>query len=267
MTNEHLIKEITRLRAENDYLKKDQSLSPELKEVTVLQKAQIVQELRQSHPLAILLSLANLARSTFYYQLKRLIVEDKYRSTKARIYEIFNQHKHRYGYRRVLYALRQEGLVISHKTVLKLMRCMNLKSKVRRTKFISFKVENDITAKNLLQRDFYAQAPNEKCVTDFTEFNVNRKLLYFTPIMDLYNGEIISFNTSTRCFFNSVEKILYTAAKKLKSNENPILYSDQGWQYRMPRSQDILKKLGLSMSMSRKGNCLDNAPMESFLLF
>lgn len=190
--------------------------------------------------------------------------EDKYHVIKERIYEVFTHHKQRYGYRRVMYALRQDGLFINHKTVLKLMRSMNLKSKIRKKKFINFNVENGITAKNLLQRNFYAQAPNEKWVTDFTQFNVNGKRLYLTPIMDLYNGEIISFNTSTRCFFNSVEKILYAAGKRLKPGESPILHSDQGWQYRMPMYHGILKKLGLTVSMSRKGNCWDNAAMESF---
>jgi putative transposase len=223
-----------------------------------------VAELRQQFPLAGLLKLAGLARSTFYYQQKAALACDKHQALKKQIGAIFARHKGRYGYRRVTAAIRQRGLQVNHKTVQRLMGKLGLKSLVRPKKYRSYKGEIGQAAPNVLERKFDAQRPNQKWVTDVTEFNVAGEKLYLSPVMDLYNGEIIAFETARRPMYQLVSSMLNKALSKLKKNDKPILHSDQGWQYRMPAYQRTLKGKNVVQSMSRRGNCLDNAAMESF---
>jgi len=212
-----------------------------------------------------LLKLAEMSRSKFYYWLKKLKREDKYKVEKEEILSIFHENKGRYGYRRITLEMKNRGYVINHKTVLKLMRLMGLKSiqKTRR-KYNSYKGAVGKIADNLLKRDFKADKPNQKWATDVTEFKINDEKLYLSPIVDLFNGEIISFNLSRRPVFSQVEDMLEKAFKKIPNNTNLILHSDQGWQYQMEKYQYLLKEKGIRQSMSRKGNCLDNACAENF---
>lgn len=208
--------------------------------------------------------MAGLARSTFYYQQKAAQACDKHQKLKRQIKTIFDRHKGRYGYRRITAAIRQLGTLINHKTIQRLMGTLGLKSLVRPKKYRSYKGEIGHAAPNVLERQFKAKGPNQKWVTDVTEFNVAGEKLYLSPVMDLYNGEIIAFETSRRPAFQLVSSMLNKALAKLKKNDKPILHSDQGWQYRMPAYQRTLQGKSVVQSMSRKGNCLDNAAMESF---
>ena len=204
-------------------------------------------------------------RSTFYYWLKVLKREDKYKEIKKEILTIFHENKGRYGYRRITLELKNRGYKINHKTVLRLMKVMGLKSIQRRKRrYNSYKGTVGKIADNLLKRNFKADKPNEKWVTDVTEFKINDKKLYLSPIVDLYNGEVISFNLSRRPVFEQVIDMLEKAFKKIPNNTNLILHSDQGWQYQMNQYQYMLKKKGIRQSMSRKSNCLDNACAENF---
>jgi putative transposase len=223
-----------------------------------------VQELRQQYPIARLLKLAQLPRSTFYYQQKLLKQDDKYRQLKATIKAVFERHKGRYGYRRVTATVRQMGNRVNHKVVQRLMGKLGLKSLVRPKKYRSFKGEVGQAAPHKLQRQFEAKAVNQKWVTDVTEFAVAGEKLYLSPVMDLYNGEIVAFETSKRPTFELVSSMLKKALTRLGPNDKPMLHSDQGWQYRMPAYRRQLQDRQLVQSMSRKGNCLDNAAMESF---
>ncbi len=223
-----------------------------------------MQELRQQYPFAGLLKTAQLARSTFYYQQKVLGQDDKHRQLKETIRSVFERHKGRYGYRRITAALGQLGSHVNHKTVQRLMGVLGLKSLVRPKKYRSFKGEVGRAAPNELQRRFAADSANQKWVTEVTEFNVGGEKLYLSPILDLYNGEIVAFETSKRPVFELVNSMLNKALAKLSPHEKPMLHSDQGWQYRMPAYQRQLRQRELVQSMSRKGNCYDNAAMESF---
>jgi putative transposase len=205
-----------------------------------------------------------MARSTFYYQRKQLRLDDKYDAIKLRIRTIYDKHHGRYGYRRVTAAIRQLGELINHKTVQRLMKLLGLKSLVRPKKYRSFQGNVGLAAPNLLQRDFKATEANQKWATDVTEFNVAGEKLYLSPILDLFNGEIIAFEMAKRPVYKMIDTMLKQAFKRLSPKDKPILHSDQGWQYRMPAYQTSLKSQGLAQSMSRKGNCLDNAAMESF---
>ena len=223
-----------------------------------------MQELRQQYPITGLLKAAQLPRSTFYYQQKILRQDDKHEQLKKIIKVVFERHKGRYGYRRITAVIRQLGSHVNHKTVQRLMGVLGLKSLVRPKRYRSFKGEVGRAAPNELQRRFAADAANKKWVTDVTEFNVAGEKLYLSPILDLYNGEIVAFETSKRPVFNLVDSMLKKALARLSPEEKPMLHSDQGWQYRMPAYQRQLRERDLVQSMSRKGNCYDNAAMESF---
>jgi len=224
-----------------------------------------VQELGQQYPVDALLKLAGLARSTYYYQVSVLKkAGDKDVELKAMIKAEFERHKGRYGYRRITAALRQLGKHVNHKVVQRLMGELKLKSLVRPKKYKSFKGEVGQAAPNELNRQFEAKAANEKWVTDVTEFNVAGEKLYLSPVLDLYNGEIVAFEMNRRPEFKLVTDMLSKAFSKLGSTDKPMLHSDQGWQYRMTAYREGLKERGMVQSMSRKGNCHDNAAMESF---
>ena len=221
-------------------------------------------ELRHKFDLELLLDLTNMARSSFYYHQKQNRLPDKYKEIKELIKTIYQRHKGRYGYRRITDELHNQGIIINHKTVSRLMKVLGLKSLIRVKKYKSYKGENGKIAPNILQRNFKAQAPNQKWATDITEFNVSGTKLYLSPIIDLYNQEIISYELTERPVFNQVVTMLEKAFKKIPHNTKLILHSDQGWQYQMRRYQHLLKEKGIIQSMSRKGNCLDNAIIENF---
>jgi putative transposase len=219
--------------------------------------------LRPRFPLDALLKLANLARSTFYYQVSALQKPDKHALLKTRIQDIYHKHEGRCGYRRIALELQQKESV-SEKMIQRLMERLGLKSLVRPKKYRSYKGQVGRIAENLLERNFVAQRPNKKWVTDVTEFKVGSKKLYLSPVMDLYNGEIIAYETAERPCFALVTGMLEKAFERLGDKVHLMLHSDQGWQYQQPRYQHALKQRGIKQSMSRKGNCLDNAAMESF---
>ena len=214
--------------------------------------------------MTLLLKAACLSRSTFYYQVKaQQAQEDRHAGLKARICAVYECHKGRYGYRRITAALRQTGETVNHKKIQRLMLALGLKSLVRPKKYRSYRGQQ-ARVPNVLARQFQAQRPNQKWVTDVTEFNVRGEKLYLSPVLDLYNGEIVSYAMQQRPHFSLVGSMLKKALDKLSCEEAPLLHSDQGWHYHMAAYQRQLAARGLTQSMSRKGNCLDNAAMESF---
>jgi putative transposase len=182
-----------------------------------------------------LVQIAEIPRSTYYYWVKRMNQPDKYREAKETIQRIFDEHKGRYGYRRITLVLREKGFSLNHKTVRRLMKKLGLKCQVRMKKYRSYRGKVGKTAPNLLERDFQAIKPNEKWVTDVTEFHLHGEKLYLSPILDLYNGEIIAYQLEDRPVYPLVSKMLEKAFERLKDEENPILHSDQGWHYQIKK--------------------------------
>jgi transposase InsO family protein len=207
---------------------------------------------------------AGLASSTYYYQVKAAQVADRHAALKTSIGMTYARHQGRYGYRRITAALCQAGQHVNHKTVQKLMQVLGLRSVVRPKKYRSYRGQEGRVAPNLLARQFDADRPNQKWVTDVTEFNVHGQKLYLSPVMDLYNGEIVAYQTGSRPAFQLVGAMLKKALMRLKPADHPVLHSDQGWQYQQPQYRHMLACRAVTQSMSRKGNCLDNAAMESF---
>ena len=216
--------------------------------------------------LEILLKIIKLARSTYYYHLKQLDQSDKDDQVKAEIQLIYTEHKGNYGYRRMTLELRNRGFVVNHKKVQRLMKVLGLTARIRRKrKYSSYQGEVGKKADNLIQRQFEATKPMQKCYTDVTEFAIpaSSQKLYLSPVLDGFNSEIISYNLSTSP--NLVQmKAMLEQAFTANHYENTILHSDQGWQYQHDFYHHFLKNKGIQPSMSRQGNSPDNGMMESF---
>lgn len=144
------------------------------------------------------------------------------------------------------------------------MKQEDLTCKLREKRYRSWRGKVGKVASNLLARDFKAEKPNLKWATDITEFKLLGQKRYLSPIMDLFNGEIISYSLSKRPDFRQVTDMLKEAFRRIPDNSQLILHSDQGWQYQMRGYQKMLKDKGIRQSMSRKGNCYDNSVIENF---
>ena len=224
----------------------------------------MIQELRREHDLTILLEIAQLPRSTFYYHRKHPNTGDKYAQAKAEIQVIFHENKGRYGYRRVCIELRNRGISLNHKTVQRLMKEMNLICRVRMKKYRSYKGETGKIANNELNREFRAERPNQKWVTDITQFRLFGQKLYLSPILDLYSGDIVTYTISDSPNLLMVTTMLEQAFQKIPDGTELMLHSDQGWHYQHKRYRWMLAEKGITQSMSRKGNPYDNAMAENF---
>ena len=218
----------------------------------------MIQKLRQSFPLELLLDIAQLPRATYYYHVKRQAVPDKYLDAQAAITGIYHENKGRYGYRRITADLRNRGFGLNHKTVQRLMKKLGLVCRVRMKKYHSYKGEVGKIVPNLLERNFEAKKPNQKWVTDVTEFHLFGQKLYLSPILDLCSRDIVSYALSDRPGLSMVIRMLDSAFAQISDSTNLILHSDQGWQYQHKHYQRMLKKKGIRQS------CLDNAVIENF---
>ncbi|WP_455458240.1 IS3 family transposase [Streptococcus salivarius] len=263
---ERLQEENERLRTEVSYLKKFKRTRRQGRSLTA-RKAETIREMvTGGFRLDLLLETAGLARSTYYYQLKQLDGFDKDKELKAEIQSIYCEHKGNYGYRRMTLELRNRGFMVNHKKVQRLMKVLGLSARIRRKrKYSSYQGEVGKKAENLIQRQFEASKPMEKCYTDVTEFAIpaSSQKLYLSPVLDGFNSEIIAYNLSTSPNLAQVKMMLEQAFTK-KYYENTILHSDQGWQYQHDFYHHFLEGKGIQPSMSRKGNSPDNGMMESF---
>ena len=180
------------------------------------------------------------------------------------MHSVYHAEKGLYGYRRVTAAIRNTGVRVNKKVVERLMNTLGLCSIVRPKKYRAYKGVVGEIAPNLLERNFIAQRPNQKWVTDVTEFKVAGQKLYLSPVMDLYNSEIIAYEMATRPCLDLVTNMLNKAFERVRHQSSLTLHSDQGWHYQHAQYRYKLAEQRVKQSMSRKGNCLDNAAMESF---
>ncbi|QAV07620.1 IS3 family transposase [Bacillus vallismortis] len=261
---EALQAENERLRMENEYFKKVECLSSKQRTITKQDKAQVVYDLRHKYPVKALLRLAGIPRSTYYYCVKHFDRPDRDADIKKMVQLIFKEHQGRYGYRRIRDELKNRGRKVNHKKVQRIMKALGLKCMIRKKKYRSYKGTNGKVAPNILARNFKAEKPNEKWVTDMTEFKLFGQKLYVSPVLDLFNGEIITYTIGLRPVYSLVSVMLDQAFKHLKDGDKPIMHSDQGWHYQMKHYRQALKERGITQSMSRKGNCYDNAVIENF---
>ena len=178
--------------------------------------------------LNLLLELKKMARSTFYYHMKNIGNDDKYKDVKEKIATIFHRHKGRYGYRRVTLELRKDVHGINHKTVKRLMDDLGLKCEVREVKYKSYKGDVGKTAPNVIDRDFTADRPLQKVATDVTQINIGGSKIYLSPVLDMFNGEILSYVISESPNLKKVMDMLNQLNDNIESTEGMLMHSDLG---------------------------------------
>ncbi|WP_342472341.1 IS3 family transposase [Metasolibacillus sp. FSL H7-0170] len=261
---EALQAEINRLRMENEYFKKVERLSSSQEKITKEDKVKVIYELRHKYSVKALVAFAEIPRSTYYDLVKKMNRPDPDAELKAKIQEIYKEHEGRYGYRRIRDELAYRGQKVNHKKVQRLMKALSLKCIVRMKKYKSYKGTVGKIAPNILDRHFTAKAPNEKWVTDITEFKLFGEKLYLSPVLDLFNGEIITYTIGSRPTYSLVSEMVEKALERLPEEHQLLLHSDQGWHYQMKPYRHALQSRGIVQSMSRKGNCYDNSVMENF---
>ncbi|WP_222703003.1 IS3 family transposase [Fusobacterium animalis] len=252
------------LKAENEYLKKLKALVQE-RELKEKKKLRVIAELRAKYPFKILLKIAGISKSVYYYYIDKKDIDEKNKDIIEKIKEIYYANKGRYGYRRVTLELKNQDININHKKVQRIMKKFNLQSIIRKKrKYSSYKGQIGKIADNHIKRNFEATAPNQKWFTDVTEFNLRGEKLYLSPILDAYGRYIVSYDISRSPNLEQINHMLNLAFKENESYENLIFHSDQGWQYQHSSYQKRLKEKKITQSMSRKGNSLDNGLMECF---
>lgn len=222
--------------------------------------------LRPKYRLERLLRRFGLPKSTYEYHHAKREARDKYAEVKRLIVEIFEQSRRTYGYRRIRLALRlKAGLRLSGKTVLRLMRELGLKPRQpKRSRYRSYKKQSLAPEPNLLARDFESQEVCQKLVSDVTEFQVCGTKQYLSPLIDLFNGEVVGYSVSSSPTVSFVNQMFKGLKDRIPEGAHPLVHTDQGSQYWHKSYRQNLAALGAVQSMSRKGNCQDNAPAESF---
>jgi len=230
---------------------------------------QIILELSLKNPVSLLCQFAKVSRSGYYKWLKRKdIVTSKQRENeniKNLIVEVYEESNGTYGYPRITAAVRQDyNLIVNHKRIYRLMKEMKMQAKIRKKRQKYRKGSERKVVPNVLDRNFTAKRQNEKWVTDITYIMFNNQRLYLSVICDLWNKEIIAYKISPKNNLELVLETLEEAKKKRNVTEKTLLHSDQGFQYTSPTYHEAVKLNGITQSMSRKANCLDNACVENF---
>lgn len=230
-------------------------------------KTQVIAALKADYPLPVLLAVAGLARSTFFYHQARLTRPDPHAELKTAITEAFEAARGRYGHRRVHTVLARQGRQVAKKTVLKLMNTLGLVCKVRRPRrYRSWPGQTGTVAENVLNRQFAASAPNTKWVTDVTEFRIGDRKVYLSPVIDLFDRSVIAYACGPSPTLELTNSSLREAIATLPADAQvrPLVHSDQGFQYQHASWRTLLDDAGLTQSMSRRANCLDNSIAENF---
>ena len=267
-----LQRDIRKLQLEHDLLKKanellKKGLGVNLQLLTNQEKTQLVDALRRTYSLPDLLAELDLARSSYFYHRAQLLGADKYAQARLAITDIFERNHSCYGYRRLRAALGRQQLSLSEKVVQRLMKqeCLVVATPKRR-RYGSYLGEISPAPENLINRDFHAAKPNEKWLTDITEFHIPAGKVYLSPMIDCFDGMVVSWTIGTRPDAQLVNTMLDAAIEKVaNSNVRPLVHCDRGGHYRWPGWLTRIHDAKLVRSMSRKGCSPDNAACEGFL--
>ena len=246
-----------------EILKKE--MGNNLKEFSNQEKAMVIIALRDKYPVKRILEVFAMAKSSYCYQQKQIKKENKIVKIKERIKILFFENHKRYGYRRIHLLLKREGIIISEKIVRSIMKEENLIVRaIRQKKYNSYLGEISPAVPNEVQRDFHADKPNKKWLTDITEFKIGEEKVYLSPIIDCFDGMPITWTVGTSPNAELVNTMLDNAIALLKGNEHPIVHSDRGCHYRWPGWIQRMNEAGLTRSMSKKGCSPDNSACEGF---
>ena len=251
------------LEKAGEILKKEKGIS--LDKLTNREKVYLIDALRKKYKLKELLPALMISKSSYCYQVQCINREDKYKELRSRIKELFDINKERYGYRRIHCLLKKSGVVVSEKIVRRIMNDAQLIVKsTRKRKYNSYKGEISPEVENVINRDFSADSPNQKWLTDITEFHIPAGKVYLSPIIDCFDGLAVSWTIGTSPNAQLANTMLSEAIKTLGANEHPLIHSDRGCHYRWPEWIKIMEDAKLTRSMSQKGCSPDNAACEGF---
>ena len=268
---EALQREIRQLQLERDLLNKanellKKGLGVDLQLLSNREKTLLIDALRELYALPELLAQLGLARSSYFYHRARTSAEDKYLSVRQSITDIFESNHCCYGYRRLQASLIKRDVAISEKVVQRLMKQEGLVvAKPKRRRYASYLGEISPAPENIINRDFQAGAPNEKWLTDITEFQIPAGKVYLSPIIDCFDGMVVSWSIGTSPDAELVNTMLDAAIETVaQTNDRPVVHSDRGGHYRWPGWLSRMSEAKLIRSMSRKACSPDNAACEGF---
>lgn len=265
---EELKKQMMEMQLEIDILKETINVlkkDPGIDQTTLSnkEKAVIIDALKSKYSLPCLLKKMNLSKSSYYYQEKILFQKDKYISLRIYIKKLFEENKKRYGYRRIHALLKREGIIISEKIVRRIMHEENLVVKTKKVaKYNSYAGEISPAVSNEINRNFSAEKPNSKWLTDITEFAIPAGKVYLSPIVDCFDGLLVTWEISLSPDSALVNTMLDKAISQLSAEEKPIVHSDRGAHYRWSGWIERMDNAGLIRSMSKKGCSPDNSACE-----
>ena len=229
------------------------------------EKAVIVDALKSKYSLPALLQKLNLSKSSYYYQESVMHAGDKYHELRRHIRDLFHSNRDVFGYRKLHSLLHNEGTIVSEKVVRRIMKQEGLTVKVRKKrKYNSYKGEITPAVDNIINRDFHADKPNQKWLTDITEFSIKAGKVYLSPMIDCFDGMPVSWTVGTSPDADLANTMLRDAITTLAPDEKPIVHSDRGCHYRWPDWIKIMNDAGLTRSMSKKGCSPDNSACEGF---
>lgn len=252
------------LKTASELIKKD--LGGDLQGLRNREKTMLIVALKKRYKVPALLARLGLARSSYFYHRARITLEDKYLPVRHAMKEAFESNHRCYGYRRLRACMTRHSISISEKVVRRLMKQEALVvPKPKRRRYSSYLGEISPAPENILKRDFQASAPNEKWLTDITEFHIRAGKVYLSPIIDCFDGLVISWAIGTKPDGDLVNTMLDAAVETIANSEaRPIIHSDRGGHYRWPGWLERIDAAKLVRSMSRKASSQDNAACEGF---
>lgn len=213
----------------------------------------MIDALRNKYKLNELLPVLHLSKSSYCYQVQCIKREDKYKVLRDKIKELFATNKERYGYRRIHCLLRKDGIIVSEKIVRRIMNDEHLFVKTtKKRKYNSYKGEISPEVENVINRDFSALQPNQKWLTDITEFHIPAGKVYLSPIIDCFDGMAVSWTIGTSPNAELVNTMLQEAISTLNTSEHPMVHSDRGCHYRWPTGLELWILLSLLVLCRRK---------------
>ena len=251
------------LEKAGDILKKEKGIN--LDKLSNQEKVFLIDALRNKYKLNDLLSVLEISKSSYYYQVQCINKDDKYKVLREKIKDIFELNKERYGYRRIHCILRKDGIIVSEKIVRRIMNEEQLIVKTtQKRRYNSYKGEISPEVENVINRNFSANSPNEKWLTDITEFHLPSGKVYLSPIIDCFDGMLVSWSIGTSPNAELVDTMLTKAIDTLRADEHPLIHSDRGCHYRWPKWIKLIEEANLTRSMSKKSCSPDNAACEGF---
>ena len=267
---EDLEQRIHKLKLEHDIMvkaaeivRKDRGINP--RDLTNREKTLLIDALRDAYRVTELREALSIPRSSYFYHRSRLRLPERYLELRERLRVAFEENRRVYGYRRLHMVLRRDGATVSEKVVRRVMREEHLSIvRQRRRRFTAYAGESMPAADNLLKRDFRAELPNQKWLTDITEFGLPAAKVYLSPIIDCFDGMVVSWSIGTRPDANLVNTMLDHGIEQLPYGAVPIVHSDRGAHYRWPGWIERTTDAGITRSMSKKGCTPDNAACEGF---